>query len=137
MEPTLLVIGLNYRTAPLAMRERFWISENRRYDVLRQLKSAEGIEEVVVLSTRCRTEFILWASEPTLAANSLLQFLAGQHGLKLIEWQHFYRLLDEAALTHVFRVCAGMDSLALGETEIATQMETAWERARAFGATGR
>jgi glutamyl-tRNA reductase len=48
-----MVIGLNHRTAPLAMRERFWISENRRYEVLQQLKSAEGIEEVVVLSTCC------------------------------------------------------------------------------------
>ena len=38
-----MVIGLNHRTAPLAMRERFWISENRRYEVLQQLKSAEGI----------------------------------------------------------------------------------------------
>ena len=46
-----MVIGLNHRTAPLAMRERFWISETRRYDVLQQLSSAEGIEEVVVLST--------------------------------------------------------------------------------------
>ena len=71
-----MVIGLNHRTAPLAMRERFWISENRRYEVLRQLKSAEGIEEIVVLSTCCRTEFLLWASEPTLAANSVLQFLS-------------------------------------------------------------
>ena len=75
LEPTLMVIGLNHRTAPLAMRERFWISENRRYEVLRHLKNAEGIEEVVVLSTCCRTEFLVWASEPTLAANSLLHFL--------------------------------------------------------------
>ena len=51
LEPTLLVIGLNHRTAPLAMRERFWIGENRRYEVLLRLKRAEGIEEVVVLST--------------------------------------------------------------------------------------
>ena len=78
-----MVIGLNHRTAPLAMRERFWISENRRYEVLQQLKSAEGIEEVVVLSTCCRTEFLVWASEPTLAANSLLHFLGVEHGLKL------------------------------------------------------
>jgi len=136
VEATLLVIGLSYRTAPLAMRERFWIGENRRYEVLRQLKSAEGIEEVVVLSTCCRTEFLIWASEPTLAANSLLQFLASQHGLKLSEWQHFYRLLDEAALTHVLRVSSGLDSLVVGETEIAAQVEAAWEQARAIGAVG-
>src|SRR5271169_450104 len=115
LEPTLMVIGLNHRTAPLAMRERFWISENRRYEVLRELKSAEGVEEAVVLSTCCRTEFLLWANEPTLAANSLLQFLGTEHGLKLSEWEHFYRLLDDAALTHVFRVTAGLDCLTLGE----------------------
>ncbi|HET6178289.1 MAG TPA: glutamyl-tRNA reductase [Candidatus Sulfotelmatobacter sp.] len=137
MEPTLMVIGLNHRTAPLAMRERFWIGKNRRYEVLQQLKSAEGIEEVVVLSTCCRTEFLLWASEPTLAANSLLQFLGTQHGLKLSEWEHFYRLLDECALTQVFRVTSGLDSLVLGEPQIVSQVKAAWEPARTVGAAGR
>ena len=137
MEPTLMVIGLNHRTAPLVMRERFWIGENRRYEVLRQLKSAEGIEEVVVLSTCCRTEFLVWASEPTLAANSLLHFLSVGHGLKLSEWEHFYRLLDECALTHVFRVTCGLDSLVLGEPQIVSQVRAAWEQARTVSASGR
>jgi glutamyl-tRNA reductase len=132
-----MVIGLNHRTAPLVMRERFWIGENRRYEVLRQLKSAEGIEEVVVLSTCCRTEFLVWASEPTLAANSLLHFLSVGHGLKLSEWEHFYRLLDECALTHVFRVTCGLDSLVLGEPQIVSQVRAAWEQARTVSASGR
>jgi glutamyl-tRNA reductase len=131
-----MVIGLNHRTAPLAMRERFWISENRRYEVLQQLKSAEGIEEIVVLSTCCRTEFLVWASEPTLAANSLLHFLSTEHGLKLSEWEHFYRLLDECALTQIFRVTSGLDSLVLGEPEIVSQVKVAWEQARTVGAAG-
>lgn len=136
MEPTLMVIGVNHRTAPLAMRERFWIGENRRYEVLRCLESAEGIEEIIVLSTCCRTEFLVWASEPTLAANSILQFLGTEHGLKLTEWEHFYRLLDECALTHIFRVTSGLDSLVLGEPEIASQVKCAWEQARTIGACG-
>ena len=136
MEPTLMVIGLNHRTAPLAMRERFWISENRRYEVLRQLKSGEGIEEVVVLSTCCRTEFLLWAGEPTVAANSLLNFLGTEHGLKLSEWQHFYRLLDESALNHIFRVTSGLDSLVISEPQIVPHVESAWEQARTVGAAG-
>jgi len=131
-----MVIGLNHRTAPLAMRERFWISENRRYEVLRLLKSAEGIEEVVVLSTCCRTEFLMWASEPTLAANSLLHFLSTEHGLKLSEWEHFYRLLDESALTQIFRVASGLDSIVLGEPQILPQVKAAWEQARTVGAAG-
>jgi glutamyl-tRNA reductase len=131
-----MVIGLNHRTAPLAMRERFWVGENRRYEVMRQLRRAEGIEEVVVLSTWARIEFLVWASEPTLAANSLLQFLGSQHGLKLAEWQHFYRLIDEPALMHVFRVAAGLDSLILGEPQITSDIHAAWEQARTVGTVG-
>lgn len=137
VQPTLMVIGLNHRTAQLAMRERFWISEKRRYDVLRQLKTADGIEEAVVLSTCCRTEFILWASEATEAASSLLQFLGNEYGLKLTEWERFYRLLDEAALMHVFRTAVGLDSLVVGETQITTHIRAAWEQARSVGASGR
>jgi glutamyl-tRNA reductase len=131
-----MVVGLNHRTAPLAMRERFWIGENRRYEVLRQLKKAEGIDEALVLSTACRTEFLLWADEPTLAANSLLQFLTAAHGLKLSEWEHFYRLLDDRALAHIFEVVSGLDSLVLRGTEIEKQVKTAWEQARTVGAVG-
>ena len=137
LEPTLMVIGLNHRTAPLAIRERFWIGETRRYEILRQLSTAEGIEEVVVLSTCCRTEFLVWASEPTLAANSLLRFLGVEHGLKLREWEHFYRLLDESALIHIFQVTCGLDSVVLGEPQIVLQLNAAWEQSRTVGAAGR
>src|SRR5947209_8509985 len=136
LEPTLMVIGLDHRTAPLAMRERFFIAESRRYEVLRHLSSAEGIEEVAVLSIPCRTEFLIWASEPTLAANSLLHFLGTEHGLKLTEWEHFFRLLDDAALSHVFRVTAGLESLVVGERAIVSQVRDAWEKARTVGACG-
>jgi glutamyl-tRNA reductase len=131
-----MVIGVNYRTAPQAMRKRFWIAENRRNEVLKRLKSAEGIEEVVVLATSCRTEFLMWESEPTLAANSVLQFLGAEHGLKLSEWEHFYRLLDECALAHVFRVMSGLDSPLRGEPEIASEVKAAWNQARSLGAAG-
>ena len=132
-----MVIGLNHRTAPLAMRERFWIGENRRYEVLRKLKNAEGVEEALVLSTRCRTEFLVWAGEPTLAANSILQYLSNEHGLKLSEWEHFYRLLDEAVLTHVFRLACGLDCQMSCGPDVVTNLTGAWEQARTVGTTGR
>ena len=132
-----MVIGLNHRTAPLAMRERFWIGESRRYEVLRKLKNAEGVEEALVLSTRCRTEFLVWAGEPTLAANSILQYLSNEHGLKLSEWEHFYRLLDEAVLTHVFRLACGLDCQMSCGPDVVTNLTEAWEQARTVGTTGR
>jgi glutamyl-tRNA reductase len=137
LEPTLMVVGLNYRTAPVGVRERFWISEDRRYQALAQLSSAEGIEEVIVLATCNRTEFLLWVNDVTLAANSVMRLLASEYGLKLCEWKHFYRLLDEAALLHIFRVASSLDSMVLGEPQIVSQVKQAWQQAQKVGATGR
>jgi len=132
-----MVVGLNYRTAPVAVREHFWISENRRYEALVQLSRAEGIEEVIVMATCNRTEFWLWANDVTLAANSVMRLLGAEYGLKLCEWKHFYRLLDEAALLHIFRVASSLDSMVVGEPQVVSQVKQAWQQAQKVGATGR
>ena len=137
MEPALMVVGLNYRTAPVAVRERFWISEDRRYEALLQLSRAEGIDEVLVLATCNRTEFLLWVNDITLAANSVMRFLGSEYGLMLCEWKHFYRLLDEAALLHIFRVASSLDSMVLGEPQVVSQVKQAWQQAQKVGSTGR
>jgi glutamyl-tRNA reductase len=137
VEPTLMVIGLNYRTAPVAVRERFWISENRRYEALVELSRAEGIDEVIVLATCNRTEFLLWVNDVTLAANSVMRLLGSQYGLMLCEWKHFYRLLDEAALLHIFRVASSLDSMVVGEPQVISQVKLAWQQAQKLGATER
>jgi len=137
VEPALLVVGLNYRTAPVGVRERFWIGENRRYEALVELSRAEGIEEVIVMATCNRTEFWLWATDVTLAANSVMRLLGAEYGLKLCEWKHFYRLLDEAALLHIFRVASRLDSMVVGEPQVVAQVKEAWKQAQKIGATGR
>jgi len=131
------VVGLNYRTAPVGVRERFWISEDRRYQVLVQLSRAEGIDEVIVLATCNRTEFLLWVNDVTLAANSVMRLLGAEYGLKLCEWKHFYRLLDEAALLHIFRVASSLDSMVVGEPQVISQVKQAWQQAQKVGVTGR
>jgi len=137
VEPTLMVVGLNYRTAPVEVRERFWISENRRYEALVQMARAEGIDEVIVMATCNRTEFWLWANDVTLAANSVMRLLGAEYGLKLCEWKHFYRLLDEAALLHIFRVASSLDSMVVGEPQVVSQVKQAWQLAQKLGTTGR
>jgi len=132
-----MVIGLNFRTAPVEVRERFWISEARRYEILLQLSRAEGIEEVIVLATCNRTEFLLWAEDVTLAANSVMRLLGTEFGLMLSEWNHFYRLLDEAALLHIFRVASSLDSMMVGEPQVVSQVKQAWQLAQKVGTTGR
>jgi glutamyl-tRNA reductase len=132
-----MVIGLNYRTAPVEVRERFWISEPRRYEALVHLGQAEGIEEVLVLATCNRTEFVLWANDAALASNSVLRLLSTEYGLKLCEWKHFYRLLDDAALLHIFRVASSLDSMVLGEPQIVSQLKSAWQLAQKVGTSAR
>ena len=137
MEPTLAVIGLNFRTSPVAVRERFWISPARRMEALHQLVRSEGVEEVIVLATCNRTEFLVWARDVPTAANSVLRFLTQEFQVKLCEWSHFYRLMDDVALTHVFRVASSLDSMVLGEPEITGQVKEAWALAQEAGTTGR
>jgi len=136
VEPTLLVIGLNHHTAPAAMRQRFWISEDRRGTALRQLSQAEGIEEVIILATSDRTEFLLWADDASFAANSVLRLLTAEYGLRIDDWEHFYRLLDDAALLYIFRVASSLDSTVIGEPQAAAQVEDAWRQAQKAGSAG-
>jgi glutamyl-tRNA reductase len=137
VEPSLVVIGVNFRTAPAAVRERFCMTGGQTPNALQSLLRSEGVEEAIVLATNTRTEFIVWASDAALAANSVLRFLTREYELKLCEWSNFYRLLDEEALLHVFRVTAGLDSSSDSEPEIDLQVMTAWQAAQAGGSTGR
>jgi glutamyl-tRNA reductase len=137
VEPCLMVIGVNYRTAPVAVRERFWISEPRRADILAQLSRTDAIDEIAVLATCNRTEFVLWTRDASAASGSVLNFLTREYGLRLCEWKHFYRKIDEQALAHLFRVASGLDSMVLGEPEIVAQVKSAWALAQQVGTTGR
>jgi len=130
-----VVVGLNHRTAPVEVRERFWMSGCRQAEVLSMLSQGEGIEEVLVFSTCNRTEFVVWG-DATLAVNSILRLLTAEYDLKLQEWNSFYRLLDEQALAHAFRVSCGLDSMCIGEQQIARQVNLAWQQARNLGCTG-
>lgn len=137
MEPVLVVVGTNHRTCAVEVRERFWISESRLWAALHELNKVEGIEEAVVLATCNRTEFILWAAGAAAAIDAVQELLVRDYGLRPEEWQAFYRLQGEAALGHVFRVAASLDSMVVGEPEITGQVKSAWARAQQAGTTGR
>ncbi len=91
MELNLAVIGLNHRTAPVEVRERYWIGESRRYEALHRLAQAGGISEAIILATCNRTEFILVTTNFSQAANSVLEFLTAEYGLRASDWTAFHR----------------------------------------------
>jgi glutamyl-tRNA reductase len=113
------------------------MAESCRKQALEPLVRSEGIDEIFILSTCDRTEFIFWASDPAEGANSVLRFLTREFNLKLSEWSNFYRLMDDNAVLHLFEVASGLDSIVFGEQPIADHLSKAWITAQQAGTVGR
>jgi glutamyl-tRNA reductase len=114
----LSVVGISHHVAPVELRERVALPLERAAGLARTLGDA------VCLSTCNRTEVYLAGEDESPALASLEQ-LAGEP-LRTVA----YRLHDEAAAVHLFRVSAGLDSLVPGESEILGQVRAAYDAAR-------
>lgn len=138
MDSSLVIVGLNSRTSPSGVRERFWMDEIARSEVAAALAHSDGISEVVVLVGKARIEYIVWADDPSDAATSILQLLSQRFGLKLCEWEHFYRVTDTAAVAHIFGLACEAASNDDGD-DVGTraELESAWQQARHAGTSGR
>ncbi|HWQ03488.1 MAG TPA: glutamyl-tRNA reductase, partial [Candidatus Nitrosotenuis sp.] len=101
------------------------------------LSNAPEIEEAIVLPTCNRTEFLLWAADEASAIQKVRSLLESKFGLQAKDWTYFYQFVDEAALLHVFRVTASLDSMIVGEPEITGQVKAAWAKAQQARTTGR
>ena len=134
---TVVLLGVNHKTAPLAVRERLAFSEAALEESLRMLRSLEEVEECAILSTCNRTE--LYASSPDAKGChlNLTRFVCDGRGLDVDEFTpHLYGLSGPEAISHLFEVSSGLDSMILGENQILSQVRTAYERARSASATG-
>lgn len=126
------VVGINYRSAPMDLRERVALAEDDLPAALRTLGART--QECLILSTCNRTELYLVPGGP-ISGEGLIAEL---RGLATAELQgHFYELSDEQAVRHLLRVATGLDSMVLGETQILGQVRTAFETALRNGTVGR
>lgn len=134
---SILLLGLNHRTAPVSVRERLAFQEARVPAVLHTLRETGLAEEAVVLSTCNRVE--IYAVSPLPAAQAfaeLEEFLVRCHDYREPFSDTLYRLREPESVVHLFRVACGLDSMVLGETEILGQLKRAYELARSGGFTG-
>jgi glutamyl-tRNA reductase len=134
---SIVLLGINHKTAPLAVREQLVFPKSRIREALDRLVDGEAIREGMILSTCNRVEVVASASQPELAGDLLYAFLHRiQHcDLTTLE-EHCYRLSGSAAIKHVFRVASSLDSMVVGEPQISGQMKTAFQLAQEAGATG-
>jgi len=132
----ILVVGLNYKTAPVAMRERIAFGPDILVGALRSLTELAPIREGLILSTCNRTE--IYCSLQTAGEPPITDWLARFHGLDPASIApYLYTRLDREAVAHLLRVTSGLDSMVLGEPQIFGQVKTAFQVARASGTTGK
>jgi glutamyl-tRNA reductase len=129
-------LGLNHRTAPIDLRERFaFASEQLENSLIGLRQSFESHKEVAILSTCNRTE--IYCAGDAVQLPQTLSWLAekGQTQVELLQ-SHIYRLEGDASARHAFRVASGLDSMVLGESQILGQLKDAVKLAADTGALG-
>lgn len=133
----ILIIGLNHKTAPVAIREKIAPSDDQLSDWLRELTGLEGVEEGLILSTCNRFEVWLISNQVEHAQAVMVRLLAGkgQMDVETLE-PHLYVHEGEAAVTHGYRVAASLDSLVVGEAQVLGQVKQAWQLASEVGSCG-
>ncbi|MDX6482039.1 MAG: glutamyl-tRNA reductase [Gaiellaceae bacterium] len=123
----LVLVGTSHHHAPVELRERVALERDAAEALAARL--AEGGREAVCLSTCNRTELYVAAEDAEAAERDAVAALAA---LEPDVEPALYRLQDRAAVLHLFRVAAGLDSLVPGEGEILGQVRVAQE----LGTTG-
>ena len=130
---SLIALGINHRSAPVALRERVAFAGDALPRALAELRALPQVREAALLSTCNRTE---------------LYAVTGDDGRALADWlasdpegggtlhDYLYQHHDGEAVRHLFRVATGLDSLVLGEPQILGQVKEAWAAARGAGALG-
>lgn len=129
---TLLALGLNHQTAPLAVRERLAIAPAALPVALQELGTQPGVNEVALLSTCNRTE-VYCRVEHGAEHRPEFWLAAFAHLQPEYLHPHLYHHENDAAVRHLFRVAAGLDSMVLGEPQILGQVKQAWQAARLQG----
>src|SRR5690606_8445531 len=131
-----LALGINHHTAPLALRERAAFTRDQLLGALDDVRRRRVAGEAAIVSTCNRTEVYCGLARPD--GESVLEWLCDYRRLPASELQpYLYRLPDQAAVKHAFRVAAGLDSMVLGEPQILGQMKEAFAAAHKAGTTGK
>ena len=138
MDQTLFIVGINHRTAPVAVRERLAFAEADIAAALRRLKlHAPAVAEAGLVSTCNRVEVLGVATDVAAAANQTLEFLAADRGVEASAFSAaVYRFTGRDAARHMFRVGASLDSMVVGEPQILGQLKLAYSQAAEAGTVG-
>jgi glutamyl-tRNA reductase len=129
----LLLVGLNHRTAPVEVRERLSVSESKTAEMLQSLTSLAGVDGGAVISTCNRVETIVSSSNEDVIEN-VVDWMAERARTSRTDLEkHLYVLRHGDVIKHLFRVASGLDSMIVGEPQIAGQVKSAFVKSHELG----
>ncbi|MCM3587641.1 glutamyl-tRNA reductase [Mesobacillus maritimus] len=123
----IMVVGLNYRTAPVEIRERLTFDENNLKDAMQTLQNKKSILENIIISTCNRTEIYAVVDQLHTGRYYIKEFLAEWFGIEQAEFSpYLFAYEQDGAVEHLFKVACGLDSMVLGETQILGQVRSSF-----------
>ena len=124
---SLLVVGVNHRTAPIEIREKICFGKADGRHALRDLRESGAATEAVMLSTCNRTEIYV-VDRGNESVTPIRELLSSRLGEDVSKFTYVHR--DRDAVRHLYSVSSGIDSMILGEAQIHGQVRDAWEDSR-------
>ncbi|MFT5729078.1 MAG: glutamyl-tRNA reductase [Desulforhopalus sp.] len=131
----LLLLGVNHKTTPVAVREKIALSDGYE-EPLTRLKRVKGLKEYYLLSTCNRVEFLLVEKPGKNVEDAMISFLFGEDAKLEDVRKYLYILEGQEAVKHLFMVAASLDSMIIGEAQILGQLKVAYRHASQLGCTG-
>lgn len=133
----IMVVGLNYRTAPVEIRERLTFDENNLRDAMQNLQNKKSILENIIISTCNRTEIYAVVDQLHTGRYYIKEFLADWFGMEQSEFSPYLFVYEQdGAVEHLYKVACGLDSMVLGETQILGQVRTSFLIGQEVNTTG-
>nr|WP_239534570.1 glutamyl-tRNA reductase [Priestia taiwanensis] len=132
-----MVVGLNYKTAPVEIREKLTFQGSDLEKAMRALKDCNSILENVIVSTCNRTEIYAVVDQLPRGRYYVKQFLSEWFQLPVEEFSPYLRIHEEeGAVDHLFHVACGLRSMVVGETQILGQVKSSFLLGQELGTTG-
>ncbi len=123
---SVLVVGISHRSAPVAVLERVALDRDGVAKLIREISDCEHVAEVTVLSTCNRTEVYADVERFHGSVETISRLLGERAGSSPEDvLEHLYVHYDDGAVSHLFHVAAGLDSMVLGESQILGQTREA------------
>lgn len=134
---SILVLGLNHKTASVEIREKIAFSGNKLEDGIVRLRNLPEIDEIALLSTCNRVEIYASAKDTNNSSEIIKDFISNYHSIKREEFEKaLYYFNNSDAIRHIFRVASSLDSMIIGEPQILGQLKDAFDFALNKKTTG-